>query len=292
MTTENYNEHWGFINYKGKVVLDIGADSGSTAAFFSERGAQKIICIEGMKESFDQLLENSRKIPGIQKCFLGAIQEPMAMKESLGEPADIVKIDIEGAEINLLGIDPKIIQSHDEYIIEVHNPYVYNNLKEYFERSNFKVESFNYDHIKSKIVSEESEHTLKILYAKKIVHMKQVYENHDKRGDFYKFEIDSKPVILIYTKAGFMRGGEFHNVTQINDLIIGSVELILRVGNEVMDRTYEASQEIVIPKNVPHYFIFRKDTLITEVYAGDETVEAVETKYDPDFRKIVEASFR
>ena len=38
---EDYDFQWGKIDYKGKTVLDLGADIGSTADFFLGKGLRK-----------------------------------------------------------------------------------------------------------------------------------------------------------------------------------------------------------------------------------------------------------
>lgn len=44
---ENYDVQWGQTNYKDTIVLDFGADVGSTASFFLQKGAKKVVAIEG-----------------------------------------------------------------------------------------------------------------------------------------------------------------------------------------------------------------------------------------------------
>src|SRR4030042_374590 len=58
---EDYNHHWGFADFKGKSVLDLGADYGSTAWFFIEKGAKLVVAVEGDHDRAATLATNSVK---------------------------------------------------------------------------------------------------------------------------------------------------------------------------------------------------------------------------------------
>src|SRR3990170_8039302 len=55
---ENYNVHWKYTSFKGKVILDLGADVGSTAKFFLKNGARRVIAVEGNDKNAYQLFHN------------------------------------------------------------------------------------------------------------------------------------------------------------------------------------------------------------------------------------------
>jgi FkbM family methyltransferase len=57
---EDYDSHWGFTSFKGKVVLDLGADYGSTAHYFLRRGARRVVAVEGDPRLAEELEENFR----------------------------------------------------------------------------------------------------------------------------------------------------------------------------------------------------------------------------------------
>ena len=42
----NYDSMYGSLDYRDAVVLDIGADFGSTARFFFERGAKRVVSLD------------------------------------------------------------------------------------------------------------------------------------------------------------------------------------------------------------------------------------------------------
>jgi hypothetical protein len=108
---------------------------------------------------------------------------------------------------------------------------------------------------------------------------------YDSRGDILKFKIGTKRFLVIFTKKGFLRAGEIHNVAQYTFLVSGKIEVITKEKNENVKRVYEAIQEIKIAKNTPHYFRFLENSILIE----SEEKNLITTYY-PEYRKIVEES--
>ena len=116
---EDFSVLWP-ADYQGKTVLDIGADRGSTASYFLRNGARFVICVEGDPNKLRQLEAN---LPSLRnaKAVSKWISNSSDMTELLWlNSADIVKIDVEGAEQYLFGVDPYMIQLHPEYMVEIH----------------------------------------------------------------------------------------------------------------------------------------------------------------------------
>ncbi len=115
---EDFSVLWP-ADYHGKTVLDIGADRGSTASYFLRNGARFVICVEGDPNRYRQLEANLPSLQNAEAIFKW-ISNPSDIAELLWYYADIVKIDVEGAEQHLLSVDPCMIWLHSEYMIEVH----------------------------------------------------------------------------------------------------------------------------------------------------------------------------
>ena len=119
---ENYDDAWGWpnIDFKDKIVLDLGADWGSTAYYFRQKGASLIIAIEGELNYFTELCKNAEKIGNVipVHMWIDTPRQIMALMEKYGP--DIVKVDIEREEINLLAIMPHILKKVKIFLIEVH----------------------------------------------------------------------------------------------------------------------------------------------------------------------------
>ncbi len=127
---EDYEFQYGQVDYKNQVVLDVGADIGSTAYFFVEKGAKLVVAVEGSEQCFRKLKSNAdtcTKIFPIQ-CFIDNSAQIEALI-SRWKPS-IVKMDIEGSEIHLFNVARSIFGSVQEYLIEVHNENLLGRLKE------------------------------------------------------------------------------------------------------------------------------------------------------------------
>lgn len=118
---ENYEVHWGSADYKGKVVLDIGADYGSTADFFLGKGATKVIAVERDKGFFERLYTLSLGRPEIVAVGrdVATTADFLVLLEEYD--ADLMKVDCEGCEAFLLELDDAIFSRVPEYLVEVHS---------------------------------------------------------------------------------------------------------------------------------------------------------------------------
>ena len=82
---------------RGKVILDIGAGEGESAAFYLLHGAEKVIAIEPDNIAFELLKENVAR----NKIPVEIINEKFNVRQ-LEIPHDFLKMDIEGNESALL----------------------------------------------------------------------------------------------------------------------------------------------------------------------------------------------
>jgi len=100
---------------KGLTVLDIGACCGETAWYFLKQGAEKVICIELDKLRAD-LIEQNRVGLNLNIQLIHDSFKP----EYLQLPHDLIKCDIEGAEVLLLpyvsSLKPCVLEAHGEEI--------------------------------------------------------------------------------------------------------------------------------------------------------------------------------
>ena len=119
---EDYQVHWGFTDYHSRRVLDLGADEGSTAYWFLEQGASFVCAVEKNPEYLASLRKNT--------AMDDRVYVPINMKgiessddiESLifAWKPHIVKMDIEGDERFLPGVDRNIAGLPADYLIETH----------------------------------------------------------------------------------------------------------------------------------------------------------------------------
>lgn len=95
-----------------EVILDAGAGCGETAYFFFSLGAKKVIAIEPDETRYARLLRNIK----VNDWNCVAINDVLRPEMITGDrfQFDFAKVDIEGAEIDLLGFDlpPSVIEVH------------------------------------------------------------------------------------------------------------------------------------------------------------------------------------
>lgn len=110
LENEPYEEIYGGIDYTDKIILEFGADSGSTAYFFLQHGAKRVIGIEGHIDWFKSFVDvlsgpgpkqyPTNKEPRVIPIYMwieNAKQWSMLIKA--WQP-DIVHADIEGGKNN------------------------------------------------------------------------------------------------------------------------------------------------------------------------------------------------
>ncbi|MCS7097351.1 MAG: hypothetical protein NZ926_02705 [Candidatus Methanomethylicia archaeon] len=140
---EDYDMHWNFTSFKDKIILDLGADYGSTAYYFLRKKAKKIIAVEGDPQLASKLrlhFQNDKdKVIPIEDF----IDSPKKIEKLISEyNPNLVKVDIEGSEKYLLEVDN--VEQVDEWLIEAHSEEIYQALYRFLVEHNFYVRSFRY----------------------------------------------------------------------------------------------------------------------------------------------------
>lgn len=125
---ENFEWHWGFVDWKNKTILDIGADFGSTAKCFLAVGATKVIASEGNDQYYEKLVQYAKDKSNIipDKRWIGSASDFIYLFNTF--KVDIVKMDCEGGERYLLDVPDNIIASIKEYAIECHSQDITNKM--------------------------------------------------------------------------------------------------------------------------------------------------------------------
>ncbi len=110
----DYIWSYGHMNWRGKVVLDVGADIGSSALFFLMNGASKVYLVEKDEEYRQTYAQIKEKYPLLQKTEL--IEAEDISKAQF----DVLKMDCEGCELNMLTED--LLAKSNEFVIGLHKP--------------------------------------------------------------------------------------------------------------------------------------------------------------------------
>lgn len=129
----NFVRDYSFVDYRGKVVLDVGADYGSTAAFFLRKGARSVIAVEGNPAYFQQLVANAKGVAEVIPVYLWICSaDDFEFLINTYSPY-ILKVDCEGCEVHLLGVKDKTFLKVYEYLLEIHTADLWRKFKAKFE---------------------------------------------------------------------------------------------------------------------------------------------------------------
>jgi len=107
---ETYEKHYGMLDCKDKIVVDIGADYGSTARFFLSRGARRIIAYESNPVLRAKLLR--------EFLFDGRV-EIHGCWDGVMPAGDILKMDCEGCEYKMSELQ---LNSFKQWAVGLHCP--------------------------------------------------------------------------------------------------------------------------------------------------------------------------
>jgi SAM-dependent methyltransferase len=148
-------EHWSFLNFKNKIVLDLGCgrfySSISTAEWFINEGASLVIGVDLSKEP----IQNERFIP-----YAKAISSSVDIEYFFKYKPNVVKCDIEGAEKYLK--DVLLDSSVEEIAIEYHDAETKKVCEDFFEKWNFnKIELYQ--------LFNESTDRIGVYHAQKVI---------------------------------------------------------------------------------------------------------------------------
>jgi len=125
----SWDAEYGFIDYEGKKVMDIGADWGRTADYFLQKGAKSVIAVEGFPVFYEKLKENARFLPGMFPVFL-VIRHPDDFVVLINRwSPDLMQVDCEGCEAHLFQVPDEIFSRIPEYLVEIHSIRLYEAMK-------------------------------------------------------------------------------------------------------------------------------------------------------------------
>lgn len=125
ITTENPEEHWGFLPIEGETILDLGCGINNqeytpTPMYWVQKGAKMVYGIDPGQPSYDWFKQNF-----IVKNFVN-IQDWVDRVEKFdlyfkATKPTVVKIDVEGSEIFMMGMNPENLEGVRHIGIEYHS---------------------------------------------------------------------------------------------------------------------------------------------------------------------------
>lgn len=116
--------------------------------------------------------------------------------------------------------------------------------------------------------------------------------HEDERGSLYTIRFKDKEFLLIETKQGYSRGGDYHQSKQHFTLLKGKIQLKYKVKYNIydpndigcdMNKILEEGNSISIDAEMPHMFTALTDCLVVEWLEGER-----EKTYFEEYRRLVE----
>ncbi|EJL68379.1 FkbM family methyltransferase [Chryseobacterium populi] len=166
---KTYDKHLKLLKKNPEVIVDFGAHIGLTSIYFALKYPNaKIYSVEASPENFQLLKANTASFKNIA-CFhaaahfedgsvnfgtqelsynqkvsesgipVQALSVETFMKNNHLQRMDLLKIDIEGAEADLLSKNNSWLQHIENIIIEIHSPYDSKNLSRDLEPFQLKI---------------------------------------------------------------------------------------------------------------------------------------------------------
>ena len=165
---ENMYDVEGFVPSPGETVIDVGANYGDSAIWWSVVKKARVIAFEPLKEVYDILKENVNLNNGKMDLHNFALGDGGTIKgftdgnmfmasstkaqmafisvtldEFNVEAADILKIDVEGFELEVLfGAKETIEKYRPKIIIETHSVELRNKCDEFLMALNYKISAY------------------------------------------------------------------------------------------------------------------------------------------------------
>ncbi|MGC9123924.1 MAG: FkbM family methyltransferase [Thermoplasmata archaeon] len=154
-----------FIPKKGDVVIDVGASYGDTAIWYAKKFGAKVMAFEPLKDIYEILLKNidlnkadviaynialgnGKNINGKRQGNMLAIGneekfETKRLDDFEFERVDLIKIDVEGFELDVLEGAKKTIMKHrPKIILEVHSKDLFKGCTEFLKKLDYKIEYY------------------------------------------------------------------------------------------------------------------------------------------------------
>ena len=134
---ESYDEHYPEMQIKDSVILDLGSDYGSTAYYFLNKGAKRIFGVETNPIYVSQARKNN--LADFYPIIMDIDHKHKIEVLLFTIKPNVVKCDIEGAEVHLLDCDPKCLVIPIEWYIETHSMKLHADIKDKFVSIGYRI---------------------------------------------------------------------------------------------------------------------------------------------------------
>jgi hypothetical protein len=151
INSEHPDVHWGFLDVKDKMVLDLGCGINSEHTptpwyFINEKKAKYVVGVDSDNNSYQWFKQNF-----VVKNFIPIMDmvdrwEKIRMYIDYWQP-EVIKMDIEGAEIYMNAVDVSHFKGVKEIGIEYHNLSCLLSCENKLKEAGFKLEYYKFEHL-------------------------------------------------------------------------------------------------------------------------------------------------
>lgn len=151
ITSEHPDIHWGFLNVKDKIVLDLGCGINSEHTptpwyFINDKKAKYVVGVDSSQPSYNWFTQNF-----VVKNFIPIMDmvdrwEKIQMYIDYWKP-EVIKMDIEGSEILMGPLNKRLFDNVEEIAIEYHNLACLITIENKLKEVGFKLEYYKFEHL-------------------------------------------------------------------------------------------------------------------------------------------------
>jgi quercetin dioxygenase-like cupin family protein len=109
----------------------------------------------------------------------------------------------------------------------------------------------------------------------------------DVRGKILKLELNGKEFVILVTKKGYLRGGDFHKSVQHDVVLEGAVRFFWREDGIERKLQLTEGMSISFKPGVPHMLEAIEDSIVLEWLEGP-----FEKEYYKPYREIIERAMK
>jgi hypothetical protein len=150
ITSESPDVHWKFLPTKDETILDLGCGINSeftpTPVYWIQNGAKQVYGVDPGQDSYNWFNTNFKL-----KNFLPIMDwvdrlEKFEFYINATKPT-VMKIDVEGSEIFLMGLKPELLEGVRHIGIEYHNLSCLLACEHLFKDNGYEMEYYKFDHL-------------------------------------------------------------------------------------------------------------------------------------------------
>jgi hypothetical protein len=150
ITSEDPSVHWSFLPKEGQTILDLGSGINSeftpTPMYWVQNKAKMVYGVDPSQDSYNWYKQNFNVKNFIQVMDYVDRLEKFELYFRAVKP-DVAKIDVEGAEIFMMGLKPETLEGCRHIGIEYHNLSCLLACEHLFNDNGYDIKYYQFPHL-------------------------------------------------------------------------------------------------------------------------------------------------